>query len=89
MARKNREAQVGVFIVARESAGALGETFEPLRRVGMDVLVIWDADDPATDVYLRAAMSIARALVVKQHGESGQTEADVRGIEQSVRAIDW
>jgi hypothetical protein len=88
LARKNREAQVGVFIVARESAGALGEGLEPLRRVGMDILVVWDAEDPATDVYLRAAMSIARALVVKQHGESGRAEADVRGIEQSVHAIE-
>jgi hypothetical protein len=85
LARKNREAQVGVFVVARESAP---EGFEPLRRVGMDLLVIWDTEDPATDVYLRAAVSIARALVVKQHAESGRAEADVRGIEQSVRAIE-
>ena len=33
-------------------------------------------------------MSIARALVVKQHVESGRAEADVRGIEQSIRAIE-
>ena len=85
LARKNREAQVGFFVVARESAP---EGFEPLRRVGMDLLVIWDTEDPATDVYLRAAVSIARALVVKQHAESGRAEADVRGIEQSVRAIE-
>lgn len=91
LARKNREAQVGIFIVARESARAMGEgrdSFEPLRRIGMDVLVVWDADDPATDVYLRAAVSIARALVVKQHAESGRAEADGRAIEQSVRAIE-
>ena len=62
LARKNREAQVGVFIVARESAKALGEGFEPLRRIGPDMLVVWDAEDPTTDVYLRAALSIARAL---------------------------
>jgi hypothetical protein len=85
LARKNREAQVGVFIVARDSAP---EGFEPLRRIGADLLVIWDAEDPATDVYLRAAFSIARALVVKQHAESGRAAADVRGIEQSVRAIE-
>ncbi len=85
LARRNREAQVGVFVVARESAP---EGFEPLRRIGADLLVIWDADDPTTDVYLRAAISIARALVVKQHAESGRAEADVRGIEQSVRAIE-
>jgi len=88
LARKNREAQIGVFVVARESARALGEGFEPLRRIGPDLLVVWDAEDPATDVYLRAALSIAKALVVKEHAESGRSEADVRGIEQSVRAIE-
>ena len=85
LARKNREAQIGVFIIARESAP---EGFEPCRRVGTDLLVIWDEADPATDVNLRAAFSIARALVVKQHAELGRTTADVRGIEQSVRAIE-
>ena len=88
LARRNREASVGVFIVARESARAGDDGFEPLRRVGMDVLVVWDADDATSDVYLRAALSIARALAVKDHRESGQTEADVRGIEESVRSIE-
>jgi Restriction endonuclease len=91
LARKNRQADVGIFIVARESARALGEGrdgFEPLRRVGMDLLVIWDADDTTTDVYLKAAISIATALAVKQHGELGRAGADVRGVEQSVHAIE-
>jgi hypothetical protein len=39
-------------------------------------------------VYLKAAVSIARALVVQQHGESGRSEADVREIENSVRSIE-
>ena len=85
LARKNRDAQVGIFIVARESAP---EGFDPFRRIGMDLLVIWDAEDSDTDVYLKAALSVARALVVREHGESGRSEADVRAIEQSVRAIE-
>ncbi|MGH7440347.1 MAG: hypothetical protein ACRENE_32030 [Polyangiaceae bacterium] len=85
LARKNREAQAGVFVVARESAK---EGFSPFRRVGTDVLVIWDEEDPGTDVYLRAAMSLARALVVAQHRESDRSEADLREVEQSVRAIE-
>lgn len=85
LARKNREAQVGVFVVARESAK---EGFSAFRRIGNDVLVIWDADDPGTDVYLKAAVSIARALVVEQHRASDESEAGVREIEQSARAIE-
>jgi hypothetical protein len=85
LARKNREAQAGVFVVARESAK---EGFAAFRRVGADVLVVWDSDDPRTDIYLKAAMSIARALVVEHHRASDRSEADVREVEQSVRAIE-
>ncbi|MGH7435295.1 MAG: hypothetical protein ACRENE_06445, partial [Polyangiaceae bacterium] len=85
LARKNREAQFGVFVVARESAK---EGFTPFRRVGTDVLVIWDAEDPGTDVYLKAAMSVARALVVEQHRASDRSETDLREVEQSIRAIE-
>jgi methyl-accepting chemotaxis protein len=85
LARKNREAQIGIFVVARESAT---EGFEGLRRVGMDILVVWDAECPASDLYLKAAVSIARALVIQQHAETGRTAREVREIEQSVRGIE-
>jgi hypothetical protein len=85
LARKNREAQVGVFVVARESAK---EGFATFRRVGPDVIVVWDADDPGTDVYLKAAVSIARALVVEDHRSSDQSAADLREVEQSIAAIE-
>jgi hypothetical protein len=85
LARKNREAEVGVFIVARESAT---EGFSPLRRVGMDLLVAWDTEDRATDVVLAGAISIARALVLQQHASFGRSEGDVRELEQSIRGIE-
>jgi hypothetical protein len=87
LARKNRESQVGVFVVARESAGSFGSS-ESLRRVGADLLVVWDSEDPSTDIYLRAALSIARALVVKEHTDAGRVEADVCEIEDCVRGVE-
>jgi hypothetical protein len=85
LARKNRDAQVGVFVIARESAG---EGFAPLRRIGMDVLVVWDAEDPASDPYLSAAVSIARAIAIQQHVGLNRSEGDLRDIEQSIRGIE-
>jgi hypothetical protein len=85
LARKNREAQVGVFVVARESAT---EGFAAFRRVGTNVLVVWDAEDMGTDVYLKAAVSIARALVVEQHRASDRSEVDTREVEQSIGVIE-
>jgi hypothetical protein len=85
LARKNREAAVGIFIVARESAL---EGFGGLRRIGCDILVIWDAEDPATDVNLKAAISIARAVIVEHHRSSDQSAAGLREVEDSIRAIE-
>jgi hypothetical protein len=85
LARKNREAQVGVFVVARESAL---EGFAAFRRIGCDILVVWDSEDPATDVYLKAAMSIARALVVEHHRSFDQSAEGLREVEESIRAIE-
>jgi hypothetical protein len=85
LARKNRDAQIGVFIVARESAT---EGFEGMRRVGTDLLVVWDAENVESDLYLKAALSVARALVVQQHAEAGRSATDQREIEQSVRGIE-
>lgn len=85
--RKNRDAEVGIFIYAKESLGA-GSAFEPLRRVGSDVLVIWDSESPSTDVYLRAALSLARALAVQQHADVGRSKRDLRDIEESIRSIE-
>jgi hypothetical protein len=37
----------------------------PLRRFGQDLVVVWDAADPESDVYLHAAYSVARALLTR------------------------
>jgi hypothetical protein len=70
-ARENRDASVGVFVCSRTNAPA---NLEPLSRWGQDVFVIWDVEDASTDVYLKAAMSIARALVIQhEKAKSEQT----------------
>jgi hypothetical protein len=52
-ARKNRDAQVGLVVMDRATAP---EGVEALRRVADDVLVLWDADDIASDLALRLAV---------------------------------
>ena len=84
-ARENREAQLGIFVFKRSSAPAGIDGF---RRVGDDILAVWDPEDPATDVYLRAALSVARALVVREHSADAQSEANLRAIERAVREIE-
>lgn len=84
-ARKNRQAQVGVFVFAED---ATPDGTEPFARYGNDIVVVWDPEDPASDLYVRAAYSVARALVIRESHESAESEAAVTAIEEATRAIE-
>lgn len=85
IARKNRAAQLGVFVFSRKTAPAGLPAFS---RQGSDFLVVWDAEDPASDVVLDAAYSAARALAVRQQGSSDERRAAAQEIEASLRAVE-
>ena len=80
-ARKNRGAAVGIFVFSKKSAASEQEA---LFRQGADVFVIWDADDLASDVNLKAALMLARALCVRQ---ARARDEDAAGLEELDRAI--
>jgi hypothetical protein len=84
-ARRNRQAQVGVFVFARENAP---ESLGILQRHGNDVVVVWDADDPAAELVVRAAYSLTRALVVRERRNDESSHAAIAEIERSARAIE-
>jgi len=83
-ARKNRSAQVGVFVFSRKTAPA---GLRPFARYAQDLVVVWDPEDPATDVYVTAAYSVARALVVRERSEAEQAEV-AQEIESATRAVE-
>ncbi len=82
--RSNRQAQVGVFVWSKTSAP---EGTEPLCREGSDIIVIWDPEDAATDVNVKAAISLARLMVVQEKKSSDNTAADITAIESGTAAI--
>jgi len=84
LARKNRNAQVGLVIMARATAP---EGIEALRRIGNDVLVVWDPDDAASDLNLRLAVSLARALCVRERIVESRTEANLGQLDDSIESI--
>ena len=83
-AKRNRGADVGVFVFARRSAGDR----EAFRRIGDDVLVVWDEEDPSTNIYLHAAISVARALIFKKSRPEKMDEVDVEAMEASISEIE-
>ena len=83
--RKNRQAQVGVFVFARSAAP---DGLQPFARYGNHLVVMWDPDDPASDLFIKAALSVARALVIRESHEAVETEEAVNAIELATRAIE-
>jgi hypothetical protein len=84
-ARKNRKAQVGVFVFSRESAPS---GLEPFSRYGSSLVIVWDPADPSTDLYVKVAYSVARALVVREAHGSAESNQAIRAIEVSTRIIE-
>jgi hypothetical protein len=90
LARKNRDADAGLFVLARSHAP---EGFPPFARHGNSVLVLWDPDDAGTDPRLEAALSCALALAPRRKAarDEGDLQAlsDVRQrIEQELKRLD-
>jgi hypothetical protein len=84
-ARKNRQAQIGVFVFSKNAA-PIGQ--QPFGRYGQDLVIVWDPDDAASDLYVRAASSVSRALAIRQNREASETTESVQEIERATRAIE-
>jgi len=84
-ARKNRDAQVGVFVFSARTAP---KSLEPFARYGDNLVLVWDAEKPDDDLYLKAAHSVARALCVRELA-SGTDLAEACGaILRATRAVE-
>ncbi len=82
-ARKNRGAEIGVFVLSKNVAP---ETFPAFARYGQDVLVVWDSEDPTTDAYLHGALLVGMALASRR-AKAGEVEQDA-SLEAALRGLD-
>ena len=83
-ALENRDAQVGIFVFSRATAPI---NIEPLTRWGQNLLLVWDAQESTTDVYFRAAISLARLMVVQESKALLQTTACVADMDAAVATL--
>lgn len=84
-ARKNRDAAWGVFVFSTRTAPV---GLEPYQRFGNDLVVIWDPENPHTDVYLKAGILTARALCVRASRSREAQAADFEAIDRAVLDIE-
>ena len=84
-ARKNRQAQIAVFVFSARSAP---EGLQPLARYGDDIVTLWDAEDERTDLFVRCAFSMARCLTARVAGAAAHSAEALLEIELATRAIE-
>jgi hypothetical protein len=84
-ARKNRGASVGLFVFAKANAPAGLVAFQ---RLGDDLFIVWNPDDPQSDLYLDAGLLVARALCTRQAQRRGAVTADFETIAKSILDIE-
>jgi hypothetical protein len=85
MARKNRGANVGLFLFSAQTAP---QGMEMLSRSGDDVLVVWDAQRLESDVVLRAGLSLAKALSVRKQRGRNKDAGDWAQVDAAVLAVE-
>jgi hypothetical protein len=84
-ARKNRGADWGLFVFAKKTAPP---GLEPFQRYGNDFVVVWDAEDVLTDVFLKAGIIAARALCFRDEKQSAAQQCDFEAIEKAILEIE-
>lgn len=84
VARNNRQAEVCVFVHSTRTAPAGIPTFQ---RFGPDLVVRWNPDDDANDVWLEAALMVATALSVKAASHDKQDAASFEKIDKAIERV--
>ena len=80
-ARSNRQAEVCVFVHSSRTAPPSIPMF---KRYGRDIVVKWNADDDANDVWLEAALMVATALSVKAASHGKKDAASFEKIDKAI-----
>jgi len=84
-ARKNRDARVGVFVFSSKIAP---NGMDALFRDGNDVFLVWEADRIESDVILRAGLSLAKALCVRQERERQAEDGNWDNMDAAILVLE-
>lgn len=90
-ARRNRGAQLGVFVFSKRVAP---EGLAEFSRHGSDFVITWDSEDEASDLVLEVTYSATRALAVREtaseeaHAVAAEIDHAVRALEHRLKQLD-
>ncbi len=83
-ARRNRAADIGVFVFSKRTAP---NGLQPFSRHKRDLVVVWDAEREDGDAYLEAAIHCARALAISAKAAKSNSHADFTKIDRAIEEI--
>lgn len=84
-ARKNRNAEIGIFVFSKNTAPEGLKTF---RRYGKDILTVWDIDNPDSDIFIDITLSLAKALCVQSGANRSRSQIDLEEMNAAIRDIE-
>lgn len=84
VARRNRSASVCLFVHSAQTAPA---GVPELHRWGLDIVVVWNAEDTTTDVRLKAGYLLAKALCVRANQHDEEEAASLAEMDVAIEAI--
>ena len=84
-ARKNRDAEIGVFVFSSSHAPSGLDSFN---RYGNDIVIVWDSEDPTSDVVFDAGISVAKALCTRAKSHRDEVGESIEAIEQAVLTVE-
>ena len=85
-ARKNRNAGVGVFVFSKRTVRE-SLNIEPFSRHGDDIVVVWDSEDPSSNIYLDVGLEVAKAISVQAKSQSDEVGEDFEAIDKAIAEI--
>ncbi|HSV44467.1 MAG TPA: hypothetical protein VLJ58_01645 [Ramlibacter sp.] len=83
-ARRNRQAAICVFVHSEKTATAGIPAFA---RYGHDIVLRWDADNEASDLWVKAALMVAKAMSVRAAAHDKGEAASFATIDKAIEAI--
>lgn len=84
VARRNRSAGVCVFIHSEKTAT---QSIPVFARYGHDIVVRWDAENEASDVWVNAALMLATALSVRAMQHDKSEAASFQIVDRAIETI--
>jgi hypothetical protein len=83
-ARRNRGASVCLFVHSSRTAP---EGLQPLSRWGNDIVIVWDAEDQASDIVFRAGWLAAKAISVRAAKKTSEEAAGFKDVDDAIEAL--